>query len=209
MDTKNDKSETQRGEATERILSALTMLSPHSPSRHAFLNSAELANAHQKDTLSEAEKTNANKTIARLIRTGALTETLRLNGSSPTVNLPEEGIVAITVDIQGLNQNRRLKASGSKDSLLTSQEDIVKELIARAAQPASGEGQGRPAYLLRDIWVLHGSNLIDIMMIVSYRSTTEFLSFVRDVVQRVDCVRGTQTMQVSRDFQLITSSVEI
>lgn len=205
---------TQRGEAFERLIFALAAMAPTRPGRDQFIESAELASAHSSRELleqfvenpeathyaeiSNAKKRNAAKTIGRMVASGAFKEMIIPNGKNEKVNLPETGLVAISVGLSDLNAQYdewlATDQTGPKPSQESMAEEIRKQTALWTVKKADDDGL---PILLKDIWIVHGSGTFDMLVLVMYRQSDDFMNYVREVLQRVRGVHKTHTMQIS------------
>ncbi len=214
----DDQKSTAKGEAFDRLLLALVAHSPKRPERQALVSSTFLAAVHSSladadaildaennkgFALSEAEKRNAAKTLGRMVSSDALREVVVPNGLDERINLPESGLVAVSVSLPDLNADHIAWISGGRKGPEPTQEllaDTIRDNTVRWIIDNRSE-TGIPLFL-KDIWIVHGSTSIDMLILVMYRSSRDFMSYVREVVQRVRGVLGTQTMQISNNLAL-------
>lgn len=207
---------TQKGEAFERLLLAMAAHSPVRTGRTELIESPFLSSFHASidtalETLAETakppsqltdnEKRNAAKALGRMISSDAVREVLVPNGHDERVNLPESGLVAVSLSLPVLqNQHRKWVEDGRKGRK-PSQELIADIIRLKTVKWIidKRDDEGIPLFL-NDIWVVHGSNSIDMLVQVAYRSALQFMHYVRDVIQQVEGVLGTQTMQISNDL---------
>ncbi len=217
----------RRGEASRRILHALASEFPTMHNRHSLLRCPSLLEQHGKrpsERLSDGELKAVSKTLGRLIgdkgspTSGAISEILLLRGEDDRVNLPESGLLAVSVDIATLREEEWIRAKLGKDPeaysrtaaergpLLpferdTSQEGIVEEIIHKTRTWLHNNvADGYLPVLLTNVSIIHGSNDFDILINVSMKDEESLLRYTREVVQRVPHVRGTQTMLVSEGY---------
>ena len=210
----DDKAPTRKGEAFNRLLTALAAIMPRRPERSEFVDSAELAIAHSsrlrlaryidhprgdaQASLPESRKRNAAKAVGRMISAGAFKEVIVPNGDHKNINLPESGMIAVSISLSELNAqyNRWIEGgqTGPKPSQEVIADNIRKQSLLWSLEKA--ETQDLPI-LLRDIWIVHGSGAFDMLVMVMYRTSDDFMTYVRDVIQRTEGVLNTHTMQIS------------
>ena len=195
---------------------ALVAQSPKRPERNTLISSESLAAAHRsmsntdavlgKDGclpqgLSESERRNAAKALGRMISSGALREFVVPNGLDARINLPESGIVAVSVSLPVLNADYDAWYESGRSGPEPTQELLAETIRDRTVKWIidNRDEFGIPLFL-KDVWIVHGSNLFDMLILVMYRSSRDFTSYVREVVQRAKGVLGTQTMQISNNL---------
>jgi hypothetical protein len=157
-------------------------------------------------------ETAINKSLARA-KSGAVREVLLLDRRHDRVNLPEIGMVAISVSIVSLNQEHeqwsaerteRREAThppAQNDNKEPTQELILERIIARAHEWLDQETRLRPPdeglqLLVLDASIVHGSSSFDMLLTILYREVSMFTRFVREVVQRTRHVNSSQTLQI-------------
>ena len=210
----DDKAPTRKGEAFNRLLTALAAIMPRRPERSEFVDSAELAIAHSsrlwlaryidhprgdaQASLPESRKRNAAKAVGRMISAGAFKEVIVPNGDHKNINLPESGMIAVSISLAELNVQYNRWVEGGKVGPKPSQEVIADNIRKQSLlwSLERSETQDLPI-LLRDIWIVHGSGSFDMLVLVMYRKSDDFMTYVRDVVQRTEGVLNTHTMQIS------------
>lgn len=184
--------------ATARLIEAYKKLMPSAVAKRALLDSEELAALHPvvgKDgRLTEEQSKAAAKTLGR--KTGKdgnepFVEALVPNGRSKDLNLPDSGLVAISIDIGQLNLVRSEKPELS----ISSQQDIARRILSDSQKWILGRQE--TDILIAGLVIVHGSREFDMLLSVKYRLMEDFAEYIQKVVQRVPCVRGTHTMQVS------------
>ena len=210
----DDKTPTQKGEAFGRLLTALAAIAPQRPERSQFINSVELASAHTsrdrlwryiaspdssgKASLTESRKRNAAKAVGRMISAGAFREVIVPNGKHPKVNLPESGMIAVSVSLSELNALHSRWVEGGKIGPKPSQELIAENIRTQSLLWAlDNSGTNGLPVLLKDIWIVHGSGSFDMLVMVMYRQSDDFMTYIREVIQRTEGVHNTHTMQIS------------
>jgi DNA-binding Lrp family transcriptional regulator len=208
-------------------------------SKASFLACQSLRDEHRKNPndeepappLTSNEAKAVAKTLGRLLggeRRPAISEVLWLHGKDDRVGLPEAGLIAISVDITTLREEKWLRENFSKekrqfdpesamrgpflpDDTASTQEGIVKEIIERSKRWAKtnrtshlatedGSDSGRLPILLTNVSIVHGSSAFDILINISMRDEDALLRFTREVIQQIPHVRGTQTMLVSQGY---------
>jgi len=214
---------TQKGKAFERLLLAMVAHSPVRPSRAELTESQFLRVFHTdtgkaskslkstSDTMDELyksaqqltvnEKRNAAKVLGRMVASDALREVLVPNGHDERVNLPEAGLIAVSVSLPVLQIQHRKWIKDGKKGRKPTQEAIAQEIREKSVSWIISEcdDAGIPLFL-NEIWIVHGSNSIDMLIQVAYRRSRTFMHYVRDVVQQIEGVLGTHTMQISNDL---------
>lgn len=202
-----------KGEATERLLIALAACAPRRLTRNELIESPELRQAHDmpgEAELSAAAKRNASKTLGRMISAGTLTEVILPNGNSEKLDLPEVGLVAVSVSLPALNAERDKWIKSGKSGEEPSQEKMADTIRLDSINWIQSNTKfGTIPIYIRDIWIVHGSNSFDMMVVVLYRNTKVFMNYVRNVIQRVNAVHSTQTMQISNSLDDTQKSIEI
>lgn len=188
---KNGGDTTAKGGAAERIFRALAAEFPRLHDRQSFLDS---------QGLQENERQAVAKALTRLIGDGSIGEVLWPRGHADKVQLPEQGMIAVSVDLGSIREER-LAWETTREGPEPSQERIVTEIVdrSRAWIAANLEG-GKPALLLTNASIIHGSNAFDILISASYRAPYSLLRYTREVVQVVDHVAGTHTMLVAQSY---------
>lgn len=211
---KDEKEATQKGEAFDRLITALAAIAPKRPERMEFVNSVELASAHAardvlaqyvggggdgpEARLTDSRKRNAAKAVGRMISAGAFREVIVPNGKHKKINLPESGMIAVSVSLAELNNQYNRWVEGGRAGPKPSQEVIADNIRKQSLVWAleNSERGGLPV-LLKDIWIVHGSGSFDMLVMVMYRQSDDFMTYVRDVIQRTEGVHNTHTMQIS------------
>ncbi|MCP5371378.1 MAG: hypothetical protein H6907_06545 [Hyphomicrobiales bacterium] len=208
---------TKKGEAFERLLLSLVALSPSRPDRVRLIESRELAGAHESKKelaniteskrstdsrkLTETEKRNAAKTLGRVVAADVFREVIMPEGNNERINLPELGLIAVTISLPVLNDDFGKWVMDEKKGPEPTQENVAHRIRRRTIKWIidNADDDGLPLFL-RDIWIVHGSNSFDMLILVMYRRSKLFMAYVREVVQRVRGVLRTQTMQVSNSL---------
>jgi len=187
--------------ASERILRALAAEFPQLHDRQSFLESASLHRLSEDgEHLGEQERQAAARALTRLISDGTISEVLWPRGHSDKVQLPEQGMIAVSVDLGSLREER-LAWEGSREGAEPSQERIVTEIIARSrGWIEENLDNGKLPLLLTNASIIHGSNAFDILISASYRNPYNLLRYTREVVQVVNHVAGTHTMLVAQSY---------
>lgn len=189
--------------ASERILRALAAEFPRLHDRQSFLDSPALREGHAKDgdtPLSDNERQAVARALTRLISDGAVTEILWPHGDSAKVQLAEQGMIAVSVDL-GTMREERIRWENGRQGPEPSQERIVKEIIARSQVWIEDNlDGGHLPLLLTNASIIHGSNAFDILISAQYRNPYNLLRYTREVVQVVGHVAGTHTMLVAQGY---------
>lgn len=215
MSTEDQKS-TAKGEAFDRLVLALVAQSPKRPERSTLISSPSLAAAHRSFTntdailggdehklqaLSETEKRNAAKALGRMVSSDALREVVIPNGLDERIDLPESGLVAVSVSLPVLNADYDAWVEGGRNGPEPTQELLAETIRDLTVKWIIENRDELGIHLfLKDVWIVHGSTSFDMLVLVMYRSSRDFMSYVREVVQRVRGVLGTQTMQISNSL---------
>jgi hypothetical protein len=189
--------------ASERILRALAAEFPRLHDRQSFLDSAALKAWYEKEgggPLSENERQAVARALSRLIADGGVAEVLWPNGNSDKVQLPEQGMIAVSVNLGSLREER-LAWEASRQGPEPSQERIVTEIIDRSRGWIEANlDAGKPPLLLVNASIIHGSNAFDILISAQYRNPYNLLRYTREVVQVAPHVAGTHTMLVAQNY---------
>lgn len=195
--TSQIRQNTKKGQASDRIVFALASLAPFKPSRKQLLDSGNLSEQHSKASLSGEEERNAAKTLGRMVSGGVLHEVLVPDGAK--LELPELGLIAVTVNLYVLNKMydewKKVETNDQKPSQETIMKTIRDSTIIWSTDNLL---DGKLPMYINDIYIVHGSNMFDILISVFYKDTQTFTTYIRDVIQRVRGVKGTQTMQISK-----------
>ena len=140
------------------------------------------------------------RALSRLVSDGSITEVLWPSGRSDKVQLPEQGMIAVSVNLGSLREER-LTWESSRQGPEPSQERIVTEIIART-QPWIEDNLdgGKLPLLLVNASIIHGSNAFDILISAQYRNPYNLLRYTREVVQVAPHVAGTHTMLVAQNY---------
>ena len=222
---KSTDEKTQKGEAFNRLLTAIVSLAPRKIDRQLLLESAALVATHQSDSslntklqaLSAAETRNAAKLLGREISNGSILETLHLNGKSPKIGLQKTAFIAVKVNTEKLNQDDHTKWESDKEkakesNLQFSDPEPTQELVSERIRDKTirwildKKSDAGFSVLLEDIWILHGSTSIDLLMMVKYSTDEGIDQYVREVVQRTKRVQGTQTLTASDGLSALLSN---
>lgn len=191
-----------RPAAAERILCSLAAEFPRLHDRQSFLDSPALAawfDAGPKG-LSDNERQSVGKALGRLIGDGTIGEVLWPRGHAAKVELPEQGMIAVSVDLGSMREERILWEV-NREGAEPSQERIVAEIVDRSRKwIAENMDGGKLPLLLSNASIIHGSNAFDILISASYRNPYNLLRYTREVVQVVNHVAGTHTMLVAQSY---------
>lgn len=189
--------------AAERIFRALASEFPRLHDRQSFLESKSLKSWHEKDgggALSDNERQAATRALTRLISDGTISEILWPHGDAEKIQLPEQGMIAVSVDLGSLREERLTWENG-RVGPEPSQERIVTEIIARSrGWIEENLDGGKLPLLLTNASIIHGSNAFDILISAQYRNPYNLLRYTREVVQVVAHVAGTHTMLVAQSY---------
>jgi hypothetical protein len=189
--------------------------------RESFLKSDSLKRALESASVDGGAAPHAVKKSLLRAKSGALRQVLVPYQLHPRVMLPEMGMVAISVSIASLNQEREiwLKTGGQEwiasrtrwarskvgqepklANAEPSQELVLQRIILSAkhwlAQESRADASSRLQLLVLDASIVHGSGSFDMLLTILYRELAHFTRFVREVVQRTQHVNSTQTLQV-------------
>jgi len=189
--------------AAERILRALAAEFPRLHDRQSFLDSEALRAGYEKaaDTpLSDNERQAAGRALTRMVSDGSVSELLWPAGHSDKVQLPEQGMIAVSVNL-GTLREERLAWEAHRQGPEPSQERIISEIVDRSRgwieQNMDG---GKLPILLVNASIIHGSNAFDILISAQYRNPYNLLRYTREVVQVVAHIAGTHTMLVAQSY---------
>jgi hypothetical protein len=187
--------------ASERILRALAAEFPRLHDRQSFLESPSLGQWYEgEEGLTEQERQAVARALTRLISDGTISEVLWPRGHADKIQLPEEGMIAVSVDLGSLREER-LAWEGRREGPEPSQERIVTEIIGRSrGWIEENLDNGKLPLLLTNASIIHGSNAFDILITASYRNPYNLLRYTREVVQVVSHVAGTHTMLVAQNY---------
>ena len=187
--------------ASERILRALAAEFPRLHDRQSFLDSPSLQAWYDGgEGLSEHERQAVARALTRLISDGTISEVLWPRGHAEKIQLPEQGMIAVSVDL-GSMREERIRWEGTREGPEPSQERIVTEIIARSrGWIEENLDNGKLPLLLTNASIIHGSNAFDILISASYRNPYNLLRYTREVVQVVNHVAGTHTMLVAQNY---------
>jgi len=203
MKDTDDTASGRRASASERILRALATEFPHLHDRQSFLDSPSLLQWFEKEGepgLSDNERHAVARALSRLINDGTLGEVLWPRGHAEKILLPEQGMIAVSVDLGSLREERLTWEDGHEGAE-PSQERIVTEIIARSrVWIEENLDGGKLPLLLTNASIIHGSNAFDILISASYRNPYNLLRYTREVVQVVNHVAGTHTMLVAQNY---------
>ncbi|MDB4020155.1 hypothetical protein N9491_06035 [Planktomarina temperata] len=195
---------TEKGTASRRISHALAHLAPTRPTRNEVLDSDYLREAHQTprgEKLSAAEKAAANKTIGRMIMNGTLKEVIVPNADENAINLPETGLVAVSVSLLEINKAFEIWKENGGIGESPNQAAIANDLRTQSSEWLKSNYNDRDLPLfVKDIWIVHGSTSFDMVIVVLYEESNIFLAYIREVVQRTWGVNGTQTMMITNNL---------
>lgn len=203
MKDSDDTVSGRRASASERILRALAAEFPNLHDRQSFLDSPSLLQWYEKQGepgLSENERQAAARALSRLIGDGTIGEVLWPRGHAEKILLPEQGMIAVSVDLGSLREER-LSWEERREGAEPSQERIVTEIIDRSRVWIEDNlDDGKLPLLLTNASIIHGSNAFDILISASYRNPYNLLRYTREVVQVVNHVAGTHTMLVAQSY---------
>lgn len=189
--------------ASERVLRAIAAEFPRLHDRQGLLDSAALAAAHGRsegETLSDHERQAAARTLTRMVSDGTVGELLWPRGHADKVQLPEQGMIAVSVDLGSLREER-LAWEAKREGEEPSQEAIVREIVRRSRGWISANlDDGKLPLLLVNASIIHGSNAFDILISAQYRNPYNLLRYTREVVQVAPHVAGTHTMLVAQSY---------
>jgi hypothetical protein len=200
MPAKSKKSHLKSARIQDKIIKAIASDHPLKfHDRDSLLRSDTLKLALEAD---QKNKTAGPKSVRKglfRVKSEAVREVLVLEQDHPRVNLPEMGMVAISVSIASLN-NEHKKWLKSKRQTEPTQELILHRIITSAKkwideELPQGKSAGLPLLIL-DASIIHGSSSFDMLITVLYRELVHFTRFVREVVQRTDHVNSSQTLQI-------------
>lgn len=196
----SDESAARRAGASERITRALAAEFPRLHDRQSFLESKSLLDWYGEEGLSELDRQAVSRALARMISDDTVSEILWPRGHSEKIQMPEQGMIAVSVDLGSLREER-LAWESNRAGAEPSQERIVTEIISRTRpwieQNLDG---GKLPLLLTNASIIHGSNAFDILISASYRNPYNLLRYTREVVQVVNHVAGTHTMLVAQNY---------
>ncbi|WP_296539686.1 hypothetical protein [Rhizorhabdus sp.] len=202
MKGNNDSGAAKPAGAAERILRALAAEFPRLHDRQSFLDSDALKAWYEKqgDTLSDNERQAVARALSRLISDGSISEVLWPSGHSDKVQLPEQGMIAVSVNLGSLREER-LAWEATREGPEPSQERIVTEIVTRTRPWIdSNLDGGKLPLLLVNASIIHGSNAFDILISAQYRNPYNLLRYTREVVQVAPHVAGTHTMLVAQNY---------
>jgi hypothetical protein len=189
--------------ASERILRALAAEFPRLHDRQSFLDSPSMRAWFEKSGEqgpTEHEQRAAAKTLTRLISDETISEVLWPRGLSEKVLLPEQGMIAVSVDLGSLREER-LIWEARREGAEPTQERIVTEIISRSRIWIDENLEnGKLPLHLTNASIIHGSNAFDILISASYKNPYDLLRYTREVVQVVNHVAGTHTMLVAQSY---------
>ncbi|MGC6330477.1 hypothetical protein [Rhizorhabdus sp. FW153] len=189
--------------ASERILRAIAAEFPRLHDRQGLLDSAALAAVHGRsegEALSDHERQAAARTLTRMVSDGTVGELLWPRGHADKVQLPEQGMIAVSVDLGSLREER-LAWEARREGEEPSQEAIVREIVRRSRGWISDNlDDGKLPLLLVNASIIHGSNAFDILISAQYRNPYNLLRYTREVVQVAPHVAGTHTMLVAQSY---------
>ena len=196
----SDESAARRAGASERITRALAAEFPRLHDRQSFLESKSLLDWYGEEGLSEQERQAVSRALTRMISDDTVSEILWPRGHSEKIQLPEQGMIAVSVNLGSLREER-LAWESNRAGPEPSQERIVTEVISRTRpwveQNLDG---GKLPLLLTNASIIHGSSAFDILISASYRNPYNLLRYTREVVQVVNHVAGTHTMLVAQNY---------
>lgn len=203
MKTDGESGKERPAAASERILRAIAAEFPRLHDRQGLLDSPALAAVHGRaegETLSDHERQAAARTLTRMVSDGTVGELLWPRGHADKVQLPEQGMIAVSVDLGSLREER-LAWEARREGEEPSQEAIVREIIRRSrGWVAANLDDGKLPLLLVNASIIHGSNAFDILIAAQYRNPYNLLRYTREVVQVAPHVAGTHTMLVAQSY---------
>ena len=203
MKDKDESGKERPAAASERILRALAAEFPRLHDRQSFLDSPALRGHHGKaagEALDDHERQAANRALTRLVSEGSIGELLWPRGHADKVQLPEQGMIAVSVNIGSLREER-LSWEANRRGPEPSQERIVTEIIERSrGWIEENLDGGKPPLILVNASIIHGSNAFDILISAQYRNPYSLLRYTREVVQVAPHVAGTHTMLVAQNY---------
>jgi hypothetical protein len=206
MAGKDESTAASRAGASERIFRALAAEFPRLHDRQSFLDSASLRAWFDKDGedgepgLSDHERQAVARALTRLVSDGTISEVLWPRGHAEKIQLPEQGMIAVSVDL-GSMREERLAWESHREGAEPSQERIVTEIISRSRKWIEDNlDSGKLPLLLTNASIIHGSNAFDILISASYRNPYNLLRYTREVVQVVNHIAGTHTMLVAQNY---------
>ena len=193
----------RRAGASERILRALAAEFPKLHDRQSFLDSDSLRAWFEHEGqagLSDNERQAVARALTRLVSDGTIGEVLWPRGHADKIQLPEQGMIAVSVDL-GSMREERLAWESRREGPEPSQDRIVAEIISRSRKWIEDNlDAGKLPLLLTNASIIHGSNAFDILISASYRNPYNLLRYTREVVQVVNHVAGTHTMLVAQNY---------
>ncbi len=197
----SDKTAAGKAGASERILRALAAEFPRLHDRQSFLESPSLLAWYDGEGgLSDQERQAVARALTRLISEDTISEVLWPRGHADKIQLPEQGMIAVSVDLGSLREER-ISWEAKREGAEPSQERIVTEIIARSrGWIEENLDNGKLPLLLTNASIIHGSNAFDILISASYRNPYNLLRYTREVVQVVNHVAGTHTMLVAQNY---------
>lgn len=185
------------GPAASRLLRALAEESPRMLTRDELVRSEALSRAHGKHDerpLEENEIAAASKTLSRLISkedSPPIREVLVLSRDSDDIPTQEVGLIGVSIS---LTEIRKKKGA--------SQEKVLDSIIQESKQWITRNNSGNfPPIVLNALYIIHGSSEYDIIVFVDYMETEVYMKYVRDVIQSIDGVEKTHTMQVAHGIE--------
>ena len=189
--------------AAERILRSLASEFPRLHDRQSFLDSPAMAAWFEREGargLSDNDRQSVAKALGRLVTDGTIGEVLWPRGHADKIQLPEQGMIAVSVDL-GSMREERLVWETTRTGPEPSQERIVGEIVDRSRRWIEDNMDGgKLPLLLSNASIIHGSNAFDILISASYRNPYNLLRYTREVVQVVNHVAGTHTMLVAQSY---------
>lgn len=203
MKGSDESASARRAGASERILRALAAEFPRLHDRQSFLDSPSLQEWFAKEDgqgLTDNERQAVAKALSRLISEETISEILWPHGHAEKILLPEQGMIAVSVDLGSLREER-LVWENHREGAEPTQERIVTEIVDRSRRwiEENLDG-GKLPLLLTNASIIHGSNAFDILISASYRNPYNLLRYTREVVQVVNHVAGTHTMLVAQSY---------
>ena len=200
-------------EASLAVAHALAQLAPQRPTKDDILDvlapKDKAANSMQETKNREA----AAKTLSRMITRKQLKEVVVPIPDQSGLNLAETGLVAVSISLTELNNKKKAWFRDKESGLLVgdepSQVNLAQDLRVSSRDWLNTKFRGEPLPLfVKDIWIVHGSTSFDLIIVVMYRESKDFLNYIRDVVQSIDCVDSTQTMLITSNLSETTNDTD-
>ena len=207
MTVNEDSKRRTQGDAAHDILRAMTFAAPYLLTREQLRTSDVVSAGYEDKDLSEKEiDRKFNRTIRDLKTSGAISEVFLINGDAEEVELPNLGIASVSIS---LSEIKRINKKRTKNYEI-SQETIVDDIIEKtksyiindyqemsARETLTKKKQRKIKIHPLCAYITHGSNQFDLLVFILYRDPKDYMRYVRNVIQEIDAVDSTQTMQVS------------